>query len=189
MVSPPRDIDMTSQMEGSEGHVAMLDHGKTTSLVQMETRTEEFKEHHSEFQRYSTTQEITTEQVTRQQLGSGLETFQGKVTEVRGSEELSSEKNSSRQVLVETRTQEESTVRSDRMKSVQQNNFMVSEVVKIEGGEVASPTRWKQTEAQVRSSGSADARAAEELKTKSGAKAPAAFQASSTRQVVSTYEE
>ena len=168
----------------------MLDHGKTTTLVQMETRTEEFKEHHSEFQRYSTTQEITTEQVTRQQLGSGLETFQGKVTEVRGSEELSSEKNSSRQVLVETRTQEESTVRSEHMnmKSVQQNNFMVSEEVKIEGGEAASPTRWKQTEAQV-SSGSANARAADELKTKSGAKAPAAFQASSTRQVVSTYEE
>ena len=61
MVSPPRDIDMTSQMEGSEGNVAMLDHGKTTTLVQMETRTEEFKEHHQEFSRYSTTQEITTE--------------------------------------------------------------------------------------------------------------------------------
>ena len=54
------------------------------------------------------------------------------------------------------------------MKSVQQNNFMVSEEVKIEGGEAASPTRWKQTEVQV-SSGSANARAADELKTKSGA--------------------
>lgn len=71
------------------------------------------------------------------------------------------------------------------MKSVQQNNFMVSEEVKIERGEAASPNRWKQTDA----SESANARAADELKTKSGAKAPAAFQAGSTRQVVSTYEE
>ena len=126
--------------------------------------------------------------MTRQQHSNELGTFQGKITEVRGTEELSSEKNSSRQVLVETRTQEESSVRSANMKTVQQNNFMVSEEVKAEIGEAASPAKWKQAE-RVISSGSANAKAAGELKTKSGIKAPAAFQASSTRQVVSTYEE
>ena len=49
VVSPPRDVDMTSQMESNEGAAAAT-MGKTKSMVNTQEEEEEFKE----FRKYST---------------------------------------------------------------------------------------------------------------------------------------
>ena len=73
MISPPRDIDMTSQVASSEGGAttAMLG-GKTQSVVQMGSGStivnEVEHQQHSEFRKYSTT--TTTHQVTTTTTGA-----------------------------------------------------------------------------------------------------------------------
>ena len=107
MASPPRDIDMTSQVASSEGGAgtAALIGGKTQSVVQMNSH-EEFKDH-SEYRKYSTT--TTTHQVITTQ-NMQQESHHSRIAEANVIEEgeLSSGKkqpqNTAGEYMVETTT-------------------------------------------------------------------------------------
>lgn len=110
MVSPPRDIDMTSQMEGSEGGAAVLlgAQGQTKSVV--EINGNEFNEE-SNFRKYSTTTHQQTSSVTHHQSQEVFE-MQTHITEVGAIEENSS----GNKVLKSAREDiQESTIRSQGM--------------------------------------------------------------------------